>query len=84
MVYYKTKRNYAGACERAVDITRVDATWNAARWDEGPTQGTRTEVRAPQRAHHRRGGPHKGPTQNTHRQKRALYSSIGAYKQSYI
>ena len=30
-------RLYAGACERARDITRVDATWNAARRDEGLT-----------------------------------------------
>jgi len=59
---------YAGACERARDITRVDATWNAARLDEGPhPQGTNTEGRAPQRTHHWRGGPHRGPTQNTHR-----------------
>ena len=35
-------------------------------------QGTHTEGRTPQRTHHRRGGPHKGPTQNTHRHKRTL------------
>jgi len=39
---------YAGACERAGDITRVNATWNATRRDEGPTQGTHT------------GDPHRG------------------------
>ena len=55
-----------GACERAGDITRVDATWNAARrgthtgdphrgpTQRGPTQGTHT------------GDPHRGPTQGTH------------------
>jgi len=66
-----TEGFYAGACERAGDITRVDATWNAARRDDprrGPTQGTHTERRAPQRTHHRKGGPHRGPTHNTHRQ----------------
>jgi len=67
---------WAGACERAGDITRVDATWrNALRRGthtgdphRGSTQGTHTEGRAPQRTHHRRGGPHRGPTQDTHRQ----------------
>ena len=46
--------NYAGACERARDITQVDATWNAARRDEGPTHGIHT------------GDPHRGegPTED--------------------
>jgi len=51
---------YAGTCERAGDITRVGATWNAARREThtgdphrgGPTQaGTHTER-----------GTHRGPT----------------------
>jgi len=45
---------YAGAWERAGDSTRVDATWDAARRDEGPTQGAHT------------GDPHRGegPTED--------------------
>ena len=66
----------AGACKRARDITRVDATWNAARRGttqgthtgnphrgdphRGPTQGTRTGD--PHRGPTQRGGPHRGPT----------------------
>jgi len=47
----------AGACERAGDITRVDATWRKAR-AEGPKQGTHT-------GDPHRGDPHRGPPQRT-------------------
>ena len=47
--------NRAGACERAGGITRVDATWNAAR------RGTHTEGAHTGDPH--RGDPHRGPTQ---------------------
>ena len=70
---------YAGACERAGDITRVDATWNAARRGihtgdphRGPTQGTHTgnPLRGPAQGTHT-GDPHRGPTQGTHTEGRA-------------
>jgi len=60
----KPNGEWAGACKRAGDITRVDATWTQR--DEGPrdphrgpTQGTHT------------GDPHRGPTQGTHTEGRA-------------
>ena len=67
---FVTRQIRAGACERAGDITRVDATWHmdAARrgthtgdphrgpTQRGPTQGTHTEGT-------RTGDPHRGPTQ---------------------
>jgi len=37
---------------------------------------THTEGMAPQGTHHRRGGPHRGPTQNTHRQHGFATSSV--------
>jgi len=47
----------------------TDATGNRNTTGEDPhPQGTHTEGRTPQRTHHRRGGPHRGPTQKTHRQ----------------
>ena len=55
----------ARACERAADITQVDATWNAAARSatrdppRGPTQGTHTEGT-------HTGDPHRGPAQGTH------------------
>jgi len=46
----------------------TDATGNrnSIGWGGHP-QGTHTEGRTPQRTHPRRGGPHREPTQNTHR-----------------
>jgi len=64
----ESRLDYATACARARDITRIDATWNEDTTGGGPhPQGTHTEGRTPQRTHHQRGGPHRGPTQNTHR-----------------
>jgi len=60
---------YAGAGARARDIEQVDANVEREHDRGGPhPQGTHTEGRTPQRTHHRRGGTHRGPTQNTHRQ----------------
>jgi len=44
------------------------------RWGTPPT-GDPQEGRTPQRTHHRRGGLHRGPTQNTHRQLPPIRSS---------
>jgi len=46
-------------------------------------QGTHTEGRTPQRTHHRRGGPHRGPTQNTHRQYSPHRWRVAARKYSW-
>jgi len=59
-------RRRARARARARGKTRN--RWHGKREHDTHPQGTHTEGRTPQRTHHRRGGPHRGPTQNTHRQ----------------